>query len=113
MKGGGVWILGLVAVVVVLFLVKRQQGVTTVGDSSASANALQAARLQAAGPAFAALSSAYGSAAQAQANIQVAKAQADAQTAFANAQVQIQNSKSSSMDLGNIVTGIVTLGGLL
>lgn len=117
MKGNTwLWVAGGV-VLLILIVKSRGSGITTVGDNSAAANALEAQRLQSGQGAFTALASAYGMQAQAQAqrdsNIAVARAQSDAVTANAKAQAAAANRQAQSNDLGSVIYGIISLFGLL
>lgn len=91
-------VLGVIVVVAILLL--RGKGVTTLGDNSATADALQAKRLESGGSAFAALAGAFGAQAAAQSqersNIAVANAQRDAALGQANAQAVAARAQSSA-----------------
>lgn len=99
------WLIGG-AVVLMLVLVLRRQGVTTLGDSSAAQDALQAKRLEGGTAAFTALAGALGLQAQADAQARSNIAVAQIEAGSAAAQARAQADAAASANRGNTIKSI-------
>lgn len=116
-KGGSLtpWLIGGAVLLVIVLLLKRGSGVTTIGGDTGAAEALQAKRLEAGGSAFAALAGAFGAQAaaqaQAQSNIAVANAQRDAAIGQADSQRRAAESANHSSFWGNLFGDIAPILG--